>query len=59
MDEWLIWSIEHGAWWAHQSCGYTKKRAETARYTYEEACRIVEDANKSSDDRPDEAMVKA
>lgn len=41
----LIWSIEHGAWWRPGRWGYTYVLAEAGRYSAREAAAIVEDAN--------------
>lgn len=59
--EWLIWSNEHGGWWAVDSQGYVKDRDEAGRYSFIEACGIVERANKylAKDAEPYEAMVRA
>lgn len=41
----LIWSIEHNAWWAPEECGYTLIMAEAGIYTQAESARILERAN--------------
>jgi hypothetical protein len=41
----LIWSIEHGAWWGPNRRGYTQDVRTAGRYSYEVAVDIVEDAN--------------
>ncbi len=41
----LIWSIEHTAWWRPDGWGYTSSLAEAGRYEREEAERIVRSAN--------------
>lgn len=56
--EWLIWSIEHSAWWKPNHNGYTKKREEAGRYTFHEACKIVREGNINLKDTPNEAMIK-
>lgn len=57
-ERWLIWSIEHDAWWMPNSRGYTKSRKGAGRYTFEEAIEIVEGANfYVVDGRPNEAMI--
>lgn len=43
--EFVIWSIEHDAWWRPGKCGYTCKLEEAGRYAREEAAAIVEGAN--------------
>ncbi len=61
MKNWLIFSIEQNAWWGWNSNGYTSNYQEAGLYTYEEAIRIVKDANtifKSVLDAvPSEAMI--
>ncbi len=54
---WLIWSIEHNAWWKPAACGYTKNRADAGRYTFDEATAIVKDANFACNETPNEAMI--
>lgn len=41
----LIWSMEHGAWWAPGRMGYSETVVGAGRYTRDEARAIVEDAN--------------
>ncbi len=53
---WLIWSIEHNAWWAPNQHGYRTSREQAGRYTYEEALEIVRGANEFTEDEPAEAM---
>jgi hypothetical protein len=55
---WLIWSIEHGAWWRPAENGYTKLRYEAGRYSFDHACEIVASANKFAGDKPNEAMIE-
>lgn len=59
MDEvWLIWSLEHEAWWKPGYAGYTDVKAEAGRYTFEEARKIVINANRyRGDATPYEAML--
>ena len=45
MRVYLIWSIEHQAWWGPDHCGYTRDRAAAGHYTHDEANDILEDAN--------------
>ena len=56
--EWIIWSIEHDAWWAPNHNGYVKKRKQAGRYSYFEACQIVRGANIGEHDKPNEAMIR-
>ena len=41
MSEYLIWSNEHGAWWAPNGMGYTRVIEEAGRYSPGDAERIV------------------
>lgn len=41
----LIWSEEHGAWWAPERRGYTRSIREAGRYPRAVALTIVEEAN--------------
>lgn len=45
MDEYVIWSIEHQAWWRPYSWGYCDTLGDAGRYTRLEAERIVGRAN--------------
>jgi hypothetical protein len=56
--EWLIWSIEHNAWWKPNQNGYTQEKTGAGRYTFEQACKIVRIANIYSNNAPNEAMIK-
>ncbi len=58
MLKWLIWSIEHNAWWKPGHAGYTKSRKEAGRYSYTEALKIVKGANINLRDEPNEAMIQ-
>ena len=60
MREWLIWSIEHNAWWRPDRRGYTPDRTSAGRYTMKEALEIVSSANRyvNYDSPPNEAMIK-
>lgn len=45
MDKpWLIWSVEHNAWWRPARQGYTLKYDEAGRYEFAEAIEICKDA---------------
>ncbi len=55
--KWLIWSIEHGAWWRAGERGYTLHREEAGEYSFEDAVRIVQGANIGERDVPNEAMI--
>lgn len=39
--KYLIWSFEHGMWWAANHSGYKHTVAEAGRYTAEEAVEII------------------
>ena len=54
-----VWSMEHGAWWRPNHCGYTQNKSEAGKYSYAEACKIVHGANQYQGDRPNEAMILA
>lgn len=41
----LIWSIEHTAWWKPSSRGYTRHKSEAGRYSLDEAVKIANGAN--------------
>lgn len=45
----IIWSEEHGAWWAPHRRGYTRDLSMAGRYTEAEAAQIVADANRYHD----------
>jgi len=55
--KWIIWSIEHGAWWRPRERGYTLHREEAGEYTFEDAVHIVQGANIGEKDVPNEAMI--
>lgn len=55
---WVIWSMEHEAWWKAGHAGYTLVKAEAGIYGYKEALEIVANANKHTDDYPNEAMIQ-
>lgn len=55
--EWLIWSIEHDGWWKIARRGYTKKIGEAGLYSFDEARRIVHNANHFRTNLPFESMV--
>jgi hypothetical protein len=42
---WVIWSEEHGGWWAPGKWGYTRSLAAAGRYSQEEALAICHSAN--------------
>jgi hypothetical protein len=45
MNRYVIWSEEHGAWWAPGEMGYTTSLAQAGRYTRTRAAEIVTKAN--------------
>jgi hypothetical protein len=55
--KYLIWSLEHRAWWRANSHGYVKKREQAGEYTLSEAIGIVTSANIRCGDVPMEAMI--
>ena len=42
--EYVIWSNEHSAWWAHNRMGYARDIAAAGLYTKAEAMEIVANA---------------
>jgi hypothetical protein len=46
--QYVIWSEEHGAWWAPKRNGYTRQLANAGRYQKAEADQIVSEANQYS-----------
>lgn len=56
---WLIWSIEHNAWWRPNRMGYTPDRSSAGRYSDADAREIVRIANKylQDDQDPNESLV--
>ncbi len=55
---WLIWSNEHNGWWLPASHGYTQSRERAGAYSFEEAKKIVREANITLQDVPNEAMIE-
>lgn len=45
MGPYLIWSMEHDAWWKPNGVGYTRVLADAGRYHEHEAAAIVARAN--------------
>lgn len=45
VDEFVIWSFEHGAYWRPAEIGYTRELAEAGRYSKADADRIIASAN--------------
>lgn len=45
MEEYLIWSEEHGAWWAPDERGYTTSMRKAGRYPFHTADIICKQAN--------------
>jgi hypothetical protein len=43
--EFVIWSIEHNAWWRPDECGYCEKVTDAGRYSRARATAIVRQAN--------------
>lgn len=42
----LIWSIEHSAWWAADQCGYTRELHQAGYYGEADSREIVARANR-------------
>lgn len=55
---WLIWSLEHEGWWGPNHNGYLKERRSAGLYSFDEALKIVKDANIGLHEIPNEAMIK-
>jgi hypothetical protein len=58
---WLIWSNEHGQWWAPGRHGYVTLITEAGRYTFTEALTICFDANcwLEPHEPPKETMLRS
>lgn len=57
--EYLIWSIEHQAWWKYRARGYSKNVADAGLYTLEEATRVCLDANRFRAEKPEQPPNEA
>ena len=44
-SKYLIWSIEHDAWWPISRCGYVYNLSEAGRFDKQVAEEIVKNAN--------------
>lgn len=55
--KWLIWSMEHQAFWGPNECGYVREWGEAGRYPFLKALAIVENANYRTGKNPHEAMI--
>ncbi len=57
---WIIWSVESGAWIRAGRNGLTDSRERAGRFGFYEACDMVRHANKASGspNRPNEAMIE-
>ena len=59
--KYLIWSIEHSAWWAPAWRGYTPDVSKAGIYNWNEAITICDGANQFRAEKPtewpNEAMV--
>lgn len=44
-EQYVIWSLQHGRWWAANSCGYVEKLRDAGVYEEAEAFKIVAHAN--------------
>jgi hypothetical protein len=53
----LIWSIERDAWWAPAWNGYRKAKKDAGIYSFEEALKILREANLATGNTPNEAIV--
>lgn len=57
--EWLIWSHEHGLWWAPDGRGYRADVTEAGRYTRADAEHNCSLRSWAAANRPPEVMVLA
>ena len=39
-ENWLVWSVYHGAWWGPERSGYSTKVEGAGRYTRSEAIKL-------------------
>jgi hypothetical protein len=44
-EYYVVWSIEHDAWWPASCCGYVRTLAEAGHFTRDEARAILKRAN--------------
>lgn len=44
IDDCLVWSLEHAAWWAPSLGGYTRSMSEARVFKHAEALRVCTDA---------------
>lgn len=61
MQDWLVWSVEHGAWWRGNRNGYASRVTEAGRFSFEQASEICRDANmffQRHSNWPYETMVR-
>ena len=57
-EYWLIWSIQRHAWWKARRQGYTHNQSKAGRYSFDQAKKIVYEANLwRITDPPNEAMI--
>lgn len=56
MKKFLIWSNEHGAWWAPNGNGYVNFRDQAGRWSLEEAIEICEPSFRVPPNVPEETM---
>lgn len=56
--KYLIWSIEHEAWWGPNNRGYVLEKEKAGLYSFEQASYICKQGNKYCEDIPNEAMVE-
>lgn len=61
MDEYVVWSNEHRAWWAPDRCGYTTHIDRAGRYPRREAIDIASSARGgwSRGNNPPEIAIPA
>jgi hypothetical protein len=59
LDEYVIWSFEHRAWWRPGEMGYTESVFEAGLYTKAQADRIVTKANRYAPRQNEQAVLRA
>lgn len=59
MDEYLVWSNEHRAWWGPNNCGYYTAMDSAGRYTREQAIAICRNARggRQFNENPSEVPI--
>jgi len=56
---WLVFSVEHTAWWRANRSGYTLTREDAGRYTLEEARMLAKQRSPDAEGMPGEIVEPA